>query len=238
MNNSAPAQPGVKPVMELIQQLRSGTLAGSSLTIDDRRACVEYLTAEGYSVAEVAGILKVADRTVLRDRKAVREANSVERDESLITEMVGHLLREADIAANRLRRVARDKSTPAHGKVDAERFAWLVTKDLIVLLQRLGYLPEAAREFRADLTHRITDEPAEYGELAEELERLESIQRTTGAGSAGVITGLLEARQTLLKLSAGQKLREIAATVTAAVAGNDEQREQEPTDGHSEESEE
>ncbi len=62
MSSSSTAQPSAKPVMELIQQLRAGSLAGSSLAIEDRRACVEYLTAEGYSVAEVAGMDLLFDR--------------------------------------------------------------------------------------------------------------------------------------------------------------------------------
>jgi len=203
----------------LIRRLRAGEISGAALEVDDRRACVEYLTSEGYSVAEIAGILTVADRTVLRDRKAVRSANAVARDESLVTEMVGHLIKEADTAVGRLRRVGRDKSAPASVKVDAERAAWLVTREMIILLQRLGYLPEAARELRANLTHRLggggDDQPPEIDELAQEIERLQSIQAATGAGDAALVSGLIEAREALLRLAVGDQLKVLAGAMEA-----------------------
>lgn len=55
-------------MLETIQRLRAGDLRASMLDSEDRRACVEHLTAEGYSVAETAQVLGVSDRTISRDR--------------------------------------------------------------------------------------------------------------------------------------------------------------------------
>jgi len=204
-----------RPVLDLIRRLRAGELSGASLEVDDRRACVEYLTSEGYSVAETAGILTVADRTVLRDRRAIRESNSVERDPALAGQIVGQLLREADTAVGRLRRIARDRETPASAKVDAERGAWLVTTELVRALQRLGYLPEAAHRFQGELRaeHGEPAGPPEYDELQLELERLESIRQKHGLRGDAVDGNLAQVRDLVTRLAAGERVKLLAAAV-------------------------
>jgi len=66
-------------VLSLLREIRSGTVVATSLGKENRRACVEYLAAEGFSVAEMSETLKVSDRTIRRDRLAIRSAHAVER---------------------------------------------------------------------------------------------------------------------------------------------------------------
>ncbi|MFU8829596.1 MAG: ECF-type sigma factor, partial [Phycisphaerales bacterium] len=171
-----------RPVLELIQKLRSGSLQASLLDAEDRRACVEHLTAEGYSVAETAQILGVSDRTVTRDRNRIRAQHVLERDETTVDAMIGRLMGEYEASTGRLKRIARDRAVAAGTRVEAERVIWSAMCELVRLLQRLGYLPEAARELRADITCRTgLEELPSSVELEAELERLSAVP---GAQSA------------------------------------------------------
>ena len=133
----ATAEHDDKPtVLSVIRGLQSGTASPNNISISDRRACVEHLGAEGYSLVEIAEILKVAERTVARDRRAIHEANAIQRDPRLVEEIVGRLAREAELSISRMRRIAREKTTPASVKVDAEHRCYEVFGDLVRSLQR------------------------------------------------------------------------------------------------------
>ncbi len=179
-NNPGPTTKGNhddddKPtVLTIIRGLQNGTVSPKSLSIYDRRAGVEHLTGEGYSIVEIAEILKVSERTIARDRKAIQEANAIERDPELADQLVGRLGREADLAISHIRRVAREKKTPASTKIDAQHRCYQIFSDYIQRLQRLGYLPTAAHEIRADLTHHV-DEPPGFDEMLTEIGQLELV---------------------------------------------------------------
>lgn len=200
-------------VVDVIRAIQSKELAPEALSVDQRLACVGYLMCEGYSAAETAGILRVSDRTVMRDRARVRELGAVEAGPSLLAEMVGRLMLEAELTVQRLRKLGRDKETPASARVDAERGAWDVTRDLIGVLQRLGYLPTAITRVRADLTHRLDEQPPEYDELREEMERVEAIRAGCRIADPAADEGIGRVKDALIRLSAGQQLRALAAQV-------------------------
>ncbi|MFM9996707.1 MAG: ECF-type sigma factor, partial [Phycisphaerales bacterium] len=116
-------QPGPEPrssdrtVLGLIKDLQAGHVSGGALAAGDRRRVVEHLWAEGYSVPEIAEVVKATERTVHRDRQAIRQANALDIHDGLVPEMVGGLVRQAEVAIGRLRRVARDRETAAATKV-------------------------------------------------------------------------------------------------------------------------
>ncbi len=168
-----PSEPDDKPtVLSVIRGLQDGTVSAKTLSITSRRACVEHLTGEGYSVVEIAEILKVSERTVARDRQAIHVANAVQRDPALVGQVVGRLTHETDLSISRMRRVAREKKTTASVKVEAEHRCYQVYSDFLQNLQRLGYLPTAAHEIRADLMHHV-DHPPSFDEMLEEVAQLE-----------------------------------------------------------------
>lgn len=169
-----------RSVLGLIRDIQAGRVAPGGLDKDSRRACVEHLIAEGYGVVEIAEILKVADRTIRRDRASIRAAHAVERGPGLVKEMVGNLVREADVAVSRIRRAVRGKEVRAADRTEAERACWAITRELVETLQKLGYLPTAPVRIEGDLSHRIALELPGYAELEVEIERLEVIQRQHG----------------------------------------------------------
>jgi hypothetical protein len=138
----------------LIRELQSGALSPTVLTHETRRACVEHLTAEGYSVAEVAEFLKVSTRTVSRDLALIREVNAIEQDPALVGQFVGELMVQGRQSIARLRRITRERDCPPATRVEAERSAWTIIRELGEILQRLS-CPTAAQGSTRDLTHRL-----------------------------------------------------------------------------------
>ena len=163
-----------RSVLDLIRGLQSGSTSGASLTPGDRWRCVEHLSAEGYSAAEISEILKVSQRTIARDRTVIRQHNALERDPKLTAEMVGYLVQQAEQGVGRIRRVIRDSHTSPGVKIDGERACWLISNQLVERLQSLGYLPTAATEIRGELTHHVQHLPG-FTQMQEEVARLEVI---------------------------------------------------------------
>jgi len=123
--------------------------------IVERRALVARLSAEGLSSSRIAEQMGISARTVRRDREAVRREASMSRGERLIEEQVAGMIMESQRAVARLRRLANKEDGPLTARVEAEWRAWLACDRLAERLQKMGYLPNAAREVHAKLTHRV-----------------------------------------------------------------------------------
>lgn len=164
------------PVLHLMQQIKDRKVDPQTITTDDRRRCVELLQLEGYQVPEMAQILKRNERTIRRDLAQIREEHSVNRDPALVEQCVGDLLRRADSASTHLNRIARNKSASAMEQLLAEQGAWKVRKDLIELLQSLGYLPRVPTGVVAEVhQHIAVQQVPAYEELQLRIERLQTI---------------------------------------------------------------
>ncbi len=57
-----------RPILELIRQIKAGSVAPQHIATAERQACVMHLSAEGLSVPEIAQVLQRSDRTITRDR--------------------------------------------------------------------------------------------------------------------------------------------------------------------------
>lgn len=166
-----------RPAISVVRDIQKGAIEATSLAIVDRRRCVEYLTYEGYSVADIGEILKVTERTISRDKAAIRQANAVESDPQMAGQMLGQLLNQADTCIQRIRKVTREKETPANVRIDGEKACWLIYDTLVRRIQSLGYLPTAPQQFQGEIKHQIEALPG-YGEMNDELVRLEVIVST------------------------------------------------------------
>jgi hypothetical protein len=137
-DNKHPVERGV---LEILRDVRSGAISGSSLSIDERRHCVEHLSAEGLGATEIASMLGVSDRTVQRDRSEIHKRNALEHDTALPGQIAGRLMAEVTGAMERMRRVGRDRECPHSTRVEAERASIEVLDKAVERLQRLGFLP-------------------------------------------------------------------------------------------------
>jgi len=165
-------------VLEVIREIKTGTFDPKCLSPGDRQSCVMHLGVEGMSVAEIADVLKVSDRTVMRDRKAIQEANAIEHDPKLAGQFAGRLAAEAEVCVNRIRRVTRDKAAPHAERIEGERACFEILDKLAHRLQSMGFLPTAAQQVQADLTHHVGDSIG-IDQICIEAQRLKQINLDT-----------------------------------------------------------
>jgi len=139
------AEPKARPgssVLKLLKLVRSGSLSGKNLAMEDRLRCVEHLTGEGVSVPEIAELLGVSERTIARDRVQIRRNNALQPNSLLVSEIAGVVLHDAERAIGRMRRLARDPNVPPAVRLEAERLAVQTRLLSIETLRSLAMLPE------------------------------------------------------------------------------------------------
>ena len=221
--NGEDAKSSGHSVLTVIRSIHSGTLEPKSLGVEARQRCVEHLTGEGYSIVEIAEVLKVSERTIARDRAAIRQANALTRDPALVGQMAGELLAQAETAISRIRRVTRERATPAAVRVDGEKACWTITRDLVQRLQSLGYLPTAPQEIRGDVTHRLEETPG-YDEIQVEVARLEVILSQDGVDPqrSSILNECAEVKDVVTRLALSDRVRRLT---TDAAHGNERGRE-------------
>jgi hypothetical protein len=145
----------VQTPIQLLCRIKEGLLTPKSIRTGDRRLCVEHLLGEGYSTAEMAEILGVATRTILRDLSEVRASHAVKQDNKTVAEFFGNLVLQARQSTTRLKKIARNSGETGQTRIEAENASWRIERDLILVLQKAGFLPVAAQEIQADVNHRF-----------------------------------------------------------------------------------
>ena len=163
--------------LTLLQGIKDRSVNPSSLCPADRRLLVSVLTFQGQSTAEIAHFLKVSDRTIERDKKAIREKNAITKDPKLVEQIVGKLMSEADVCAQRIRKFQRDSDASPAAKMDGEYRCFQIFSGLSERLQSLGFLPTVTQRFEADLRHSAASSFS-LEEIQNEAGRLKQIQET------------------------------------------------------------
>ena len=217
----AQSEGGSRPsVISLIRAIQQGTCSPSNLEPQDRQRCVEHLTAEGYSVAEIAEILQVSERTIARDRTATRSRNALERDPRLTPEMVGTLVSQAELAQGRIRRAARDKEATPAVRIDAERACWTIWNELVARLQSLGYLPTSATQIRGELTHHLVQIPG-FAQMQAELVRIEAVVAARSTDRPELLERLSDLKGLVARGAASEELQDLASKLTPGAPEKD-----------------
>jgi hypothetical protein len=182
--------------LALLQKIKNGQINPESIGKAERMLLVPFLMAEGKSTAEIAHLLKVADRTIERDKKALREEIAITKDPKLVEQMAGRLMYETELSIQRLRKVQRDKDASPADKIEAERTSNQIICQLVKTMQSLGYLPTAAQKIEADLIHRAASSGT-LKELKFEAERLIQIQESLPADVIKSADSAIEANETV-----------------------------------------
>jgi transposase len=175
-------------VIDILSDIKRGTLAPKSLDAETRIRCVEYLSAEGASVSEIAQLLGRTERTIRRDLDKVRAEHSLVIDDGFAPGLAGELLHESRAAIGRIRRVTREKDCPHAARIDGERATIEILDRTLARLQSLGFLPTVPRGLRTEVMHHLGD-PIAVADLAAEARRL----RECGAGAREEPMRLIEA---------------------------------------------
>lgn len=144
-------------VLSVIQKLRDGTLSGESLDKETRLECINALRLEGYTIPQMAQVLKLSDRTIKRYVKELKEHNALETDDNFAKEFLGDLMQKVSNSFNYLLRLSRNKETTMADKIQAEVAACRLLFDSAKLLQSTGHLPLEPQLFGADVYHHMNN---------------------------------------------------------------------------------
>lgn len=196
----------------LLQKIKAGTADPRCIGPSERQLIVGYLMGDGYPTAELAQILKVADRTIERDKKAIREANALASSPELVEQMVGRLISEAELSVQRMRKSARDKTTPPAVRIDAEHRCYLIVSDMIASMRHLGYLPTATSRLQADFTHNIGQLPG-IADMQEEVQRLRQIAGESQGADSQLSEQLNQIETQLEKVELASQIEDISKVV-------------------------
>ncbi len=133
------------PAPEIIQQLYDGRLVGERVAPETRRRCVAYMVAQGFTNAEMAELLRVAERTVQRDRMVLRRDVAIKPDRRLGDELLGEFQQIVLGSVARLLRLVREGGHVEYARIRAEEAMVRSYRQLIDTVHRLRYLEEGGR---------------------------------------------------------------------------------------------
>jgi len=153
--NKTVEQSEEKPILTIIQEIKDGQLIPETIDKELRQQCVEVFLAEGYSVPQIAQILKKCDKTIRRDITEIRERNSLTPNIELAKKLIGEMVTYARIHREHLMRMSRTKETSVSEKAQAEYYAHRVEMELIDKLQTLGYLPLKPKTIVGDFSYSM-----------------------------------------------------------------------------------
>lgn len=153
-----------KSVLTILDGLRSRQVRPGSLSTNEKRACVAYLTDEGYSAAEIAKLLGRCERTICRWRKLIREKRRHTYSQDFVAVSIGELLHQCALAIQRSRRAARGPNVSVRDKLTCEVNAMQILLATSQRLQSMGVLP-LARETH-DAAHEVAYEQAKQRHIS------------------------------------------------------------------------
>jgi hypothetical protein len=167
-----------QPILSLIQQIKDGTLNPKTLSKEIRQRCVELLTSEGYTEAQIAQIIMRSEKTVSRDLADIRARNAIAPDINQAKQIIGDMFQKAMVHHKHLMRLARNPEATNGEKTQSEFLAWRVLKEVVEKMQTLGYLPLKPQEIVEDIFHHVADGDEERG-IVEAKSMLNEIERAT-----------------------------------------------------------
>lgn len=173
--------------ISLLQRIKSGEINPKVLSKEDRQACVSVLTLqEGFSIAQIAQLMKCCEKTIQRDLNEIRGRNSLAPSLESAKGLIGELVVKAQTHAAHLMRLARGGDGSVGEKAQAEFLAWRVFKELADKLQTLGYLPLATQRIQGEFIHHYEDADGEkdIAELRKALDAIEATAKETGTFDA------------------------------------------------------
>ncbi len=221
-----PSESGEHRTLQLLKKIQSGAINPSNIDKDSRRPLVAHLTGDGYSIAEMAEILKVSERTIERDRKAIRESNAIPRDPKMVEQVVGQLSSEADLCTQRIRKAVRGNDAPEHVKVEAEHRCFQIRSDLFQRLQGIGYLPTVSQRIEADLTHHAGDVP-DVEVMRVEVRRIRQIVDRGGSDNGAgteLASKLVVLEQDIERASLAGRIQDAARTIETKEDDDEQQQ--------------
>lgn len=192
--------------LEILGQIKNKMIDPETISTEKRQNCVEHLwLVEAQSVAVMAHLFKVCDKTIRRDKDEIRIRNSKKLTPEGRSMILSELLEKLTSTHENLMRLARSKDGSVQETGQAGSYATAAILDMVKLLQSLGYLKSAGTQIDVNI-HEEETTPAK---LKDELSRLEKIASGKNVDDPEVkrlmedvkrSIAIAEAEETLVKL--------------------------------------
>lgn len=140
--------------LNIIQQIKNGTIDANSLDIKIKINCTELLSFDGYTQSQIAYILKTSDRNIRRYLKIIRKRNAQEITPEFIREFMGNVIKKENNRSDRLTRLAMNPNTNPALKIASELAASHIDQEVIKRLIQLGYLISKEEEYSRWLSRK------------------------------------------------------------------------------------
>jgi len=179
--------------IQILQDINSGFLNPKLLVKVERQKCVELLVvSEGYTIPQIAQVLKCSDRTINRDLKDIHSRNALSPDIEFAKQLIGQVFNKAMNHHGYLVRLARTKEASVTEKMQSEFAAWKILKELIEKFQTLGYLPLKPSEVVGNFYHHDGDVESSPEEMRKMLLGLEQAAKEAGVFDEQVLKKIEE----------------------------------------------
>jgi hypothetical protein len=143
---SASADPG--PLNDLVRRIHGGEVCPLTLPPEVRRQCVGYLTSEGFTNSEIAGLMRISERSVSRDRRAARRDEALSPGVHLGDELLGEFQQITLASVQRLVRLTRDTSASPYARLWAEEALVRNYQRFLESARKLNYLDDGAARLK------------------------------------------------------------------------------------------
>lgn len=197
-DEKSPDKP-VTPVFTILRQIRSGeiNLENEPLSQDLRLECVNHLwMTEAQSVAVMASLLCVSEKTIRRDKDEINARNakklSPEESLALLAELTGKITETTE----NLMRLARDNKASVQEKAQAGMYAYKAIEGQIAILQKLGFAPSKPLMIEAEVHHHQEDDIS-VDQVKAELSELERMAEAKGRKDPEIVKLIETAKQQL-----------------------------------------
>jgi len=215
------------PTYKILQGIKTGSLDAKSLSKEERQACVEVLMLEGYEVASIAQLLDRSEKTIKRDKQEIWQKNSQKPTSDFIMREVAEMIGKGKVSQAHLMRLARSKDTPAKERIDAERNAWQVGKEISERLQSLGFLPNVPQKVVGEMYHHnAADDEVNLSELKKQLNQMIEIAKETGIYTSGVSEKIKSIEEKIKKLEIKKDMEDLSKDMEDTQKKGEEQNEE------------
>lgn len=195
-----------KTIISVIQSVKDRTRNPKTLSEYERQECVEFLSWEGYTQAQIGQILKISDRTVRRDLRAIEDKNALSPDVDLAKRIIGDVFRKAKVHHAHLMRIARSQEASNSEKAQAEFMAWRVLKEMTCQMQSLGYLPSTPQTIVGDVFHHHVDGGmSDLDEITRQIMEIEKIADGDGKIADDIKDDLTKMKSVVEKMKPSEK---------------------------------
>jgi transposase len=161
----------------ILQRIKSGSVDAKALSKEQRQACIESLTLEGYKVSEVAHLLSRSEKTIKRDLQDIWKKNASMPTPDFVLREITEMIEKGKSNQAHLMRMARSETTSAKEKIEAEEKAWQIAKELSERLQSLGFLPSQPQRVVGEMYHYNTDKDVSTDDLKKQVIDITSLAK-------------------------------------------------------------